>query len=276
MKGDGLSDALVAAVRPDASTASRAIPSPSSDSTGTHPLFDLRDVSVRLGPVDALKGLSLQVRRGERVALVGANGSGKSTLLRLLNGLVQPSTGQIVRDALARQALLFQRPHMLRTTALNNVALGLWLGGMRWSEARARAALALRRVGLAEIAGRNAKTLSGGQQQRLALARAWATQPAVLLLDEPTASLDPRAKHEVEMLVAEFTAGAADRREEDGPVSLVFASHNLGQVKRLATRVMYLEHGWVLADLPVDQFFNGPLLQTQYPAAHLFVKGELP
>jgi tungstate transport system ATP-binding protein len=273
MKRDEFSASLAEAAQPDGGT---AITSPSSDSTGAPPLFDLRDVSVRLGAVHALKGVTLQIQPGERVALVGANGCGKSTLLRLLNGLVQPAAGRIVRDVSARQALLFQRPHMLRTTAWNNVALGLWLGGVRWSEARARAALALRRVGLAEIAGRNAKTLSGGQQQRLALARAWATQPAVLLLDEPTASLDPRAKHDVETLVAEFTAGPVPAREGDAPISLVFASHNLGQVKRLATRVMYLEHGRVLADLSVDQFFNGPLLQTQYPAAHLFVKGELP
>ncbi len=239
-------------------------------------LFDLRSVRVRLGPVQALHDVTLQIRHGERVALVGANGCGKSTLLRLLNGLLQPAAGHIVRDAAARQALLFQRPHMLRTTARNNIALGLWLGGQRWADARARAVEALARVGMAELAGRNAKTLSGGQQQRLALARAWASRPEVLLLDEPTASLDPRAKHEVETLVAEFTTGATPGHASDRPISLVFASHNLGQVKRLATRVMYLEHGRVLADLPVDQFFNGPLLHTQYPAAHLFVKGELP
>ena len=126
------------------------------------------------------------------------------------------------------------------------------------------------RVGLADLAQRSARTLSGGQQQRLALARAWALQPDVLLLDEPTASLDPHAKREVEALMAEFAAG------DDGrPMTLVFASHNLGQVKRLADRVIYLEGGRVLADLPVDEFFDGVLLQAAYPAAHLFVKGEL-
>ena len=226
--------------------------------------------------MQALHDVTLQIRHGERVALVGANGCGKSTLLRLLNGMLQPAAGHIVRDPAARQALLFQRPHMLRTTARNNITLGLWLGGQRWAQARARAVEALERVGMAELAGRNAKTLSGGQQQRLALARAWASRPEVLLLDEPTASLDPRAKHEVETLVAEFTTGSTPGFNGARPISLVFASHNLGQVKRLATRVMYLEHGRLLADLSVDQFFNGPLLQTQYPAAHLFVKGELP
>jgi tungstate transport system ATP-binding protein len=275
MKREEFSVAPSAMRMTDADVADPGVASAAPPPDGT-PLFDLRDVNVRLGTVHALKGVTLQIQRGERVALVGANGCGKSTLLRLLNGLVQPATGRIVRDASARQALLFQRPHMLRTTARNNIALGLWLGGLRWPDARARAAQALERVGMSDIAGRNAKTLSGGQQQRLALARAWATQPAVLLLDEPTASLDPRAKYEVETLVAEFTAGQVQGSEGEGLISLVFASHNLGQVKRLASRVIYLEQGRVLADLPVDHFFNGPLLQRQYPAAHLFVKGELP
>jgi tungstate transport system ATP-binding protein len=94
----------------------------------------------------------------------------------------------------------------------------------------------------------------------------------VLLLDEPTASLDPHAKREVEALIAEFANGQG---HAGGGMTLIFASHNLGQVKRLASRVIYLEHGQVLADLPVADFFSGPLLQSQYPAAHLFVKGEL-
>ncbi len=271
MKRDAFDGAAVPSPAHDASAAQRQ-----ASGTDGPWLFDLDRVCVRLGPVKALQDVSVRLRHGERVALVGANGCGKSTMLRLLNGLVQPAGGRIVRDAAARQALLFQRPYMLRTTARNNIALGLWLGGLRWAQARTRAVQALERVGLADLAGRNGKTLSGGQQQRLALARAWASRPDVLLLDEPTASLDPRAKHDVESLVAEFTAGALADGGREGPVSLVFASHNLGQVKRLATRVIYLEQGRVLADLPVDQFFNGPLLQAQYPAAHLFVKGELP
>ena len=101
----------------------------------------------------------------------------------------------------------------------------------------------------------------------MALARAWALSPQVLLLDEPTASLDPHAKREVEALIQEFA-------HQSQTMTLVFASHNLGQVKRLASRVLYLEQGRVLADLPVDEFFSGSLLQQQYPAAHLFVKGE--
>ncbi|MDM0113574.1 phosphate ABC transporter ATP-binding protein [Variovorax sp. J22R133] len=228
----------------------------------TEPLFGLRDVDVRFGAVAALHGASLAIHAGERVALIGANGSGKSTLLRLLHGLVPNASGSFTSTAPHRtQAMLFQRPHMLRAKARTNVALAMWLRGARWSDAKRRAMEALDHVGLAGIAERNARTLSGGQQQRLALARAWALSPAVLFLDEPTASLDPTAKRDVEALIGQVADGR----------TLIFASHNLGQVKRLATRVIYLEHGRILADLPVHDFFNGPLPRE----AMLFVKGEL-
>ena len=218
--------------------------------------------------VRALSDISMQIHAGERVALVGANGCGKSTLLRLLHGLTQPTSGQVQSEPGLRQAMLFQKPHLMRLSVQANIALGLWLRGTPWAQARVQALTALARVGLSALAQRNACQLSGGQQQRVAMARAWALQPQVLLLDEPTASLDPHAKREVESLIEEF-AGLSET------MTLVFASHNLGQVKRLASRVIYLEQGRVLADLPVHDFFSGSLLQQQYPAAHLFVKGEL-
>jgi tungstate transport system ATP-binding protein len=222
----------------------------------------LRGISVRFGRVHALAGVTLSIHAGEHVALIGANGSGKSTLLRVLHGLAPYAEGTFEsRSPRRRQAMLFQRPHMLRASVRNNVALGLWLHGMPWREARHEAAAALARVGLAELADRNARTLSGGQQQRMALARACALHPEALLLDEPTASLDPTAKREVETLIADAAQGR----------TLVFASHNLGQVKRLASRVIYLEQGRLLADLPVRDFFSGALPDE----ARLFVKGEL-
>ena len=224
----------------------------------TSALLDLRAVDVSFGAVQALRQATLSVHAGERIALVGANGSGKSTLLRVLHGLIPPSGGQLHRStAHTHQAMLFQRPHMLR------VALALWQRGTRGPVAKTRALQALEQVGLSPLAQRNARTLSGGQQQRLAMARAWALQPDVLLLDEPTASLDPTAKREVEALVATFAAQPG--------MTLLFSSHNLGQVKRLASRVLYLEQGRVLADLPVHDFFHGPLPEE----ARLFLKGEL-
>ena len=238
----------------------------------TPPVVQLREVSVRLGPVEALRRVSLAIQSGERVALVGSNGSGKSTLLRTVHGLLQPVQGQVARHPLLRQAMLFQRPHLLRMSALHNVTLGLWLDrtqGLSWAQAKARAISALQRVGLSGVAHQNGRQLSGGQQQRLAMARAWGRQPDVLLLDEPTASLDPHAKREVETLMADFAAGQGQ------PLTLIWASHNLGQVKRLASRVIYLEAGRVLADLPVDVFFNASALAEHSPEAHAFVQGEI-
>ena len=230
-----------------------------------------RNVTVQLGAIQALLGVNLHIAAGERVALVGPNGSGKSTLLRTLHGLLQPSAGEIQRDTAHRQAMLFQRPHLLRASSLSNVALGVWLDrslGLNWSQARARAEQALARVGLQAQARQGARQLSGGPQQRLALARAWARQPDVLLLDEPTASLDPHAKRDVENLITEFADG------QGTPLTLVWASHNLGQVKRIATRVICLGAGRVLADLPVHDFFNAEVLARVSPEAHAFVQGE--
>ena len=229
-------------------------------------VLQLQQVSVQLGGHVVLKDVSLHIQAGERVGLVGVNGCGKSTLLRAAHGLLKVSKGQRHLAPNMHQAMVFQRPHMLRTSVLRFVAWGLWLQGVAWRDAQVRAAQALVHAGLQDLANRSARTLSGGQQQRLALARAWALQPNFVLLDEPTSSLDPHAKREVERLLHTWVAQAS--------VTLLFSSHNLGQVKRLATRVIYLEAGRVLADLPVDEFFNSPLGET-HPEAHLFLKGEL-
>jgi tungstate transport system ATP-binding protein len=234
------------------------------------PLIELQDCAVRFGPTQALAPLSLQLHRGERIALVGSNGSGKTTLLRLLHGQLAGHISQGRRHAAAgqggrevAQAMVFQRPFLLRLSVGHNLTVALWLAGVPHGEHAERSRLALQRVGLAALAGRAARSLSVGQQQRLALARAWAVRPQLLFLDEPTASLDPAAKREVEALVAEFA---------DEGMTLVMSTHNLGQAKRLARRVVCLDGGHVVADLPTARFFAGPLPE----AAARFVRGELP
>jgi tungstate transport system ATP-binding protein len=162
-----------------------------------------------------------------------------------------------------RQAMVYQRPFLMRLSVWNNLMLALWLARVPIAERAQRAADALIRVGLAPERERPARVLSGGQQQRLALARAWAVRPQVLFLDEPTASLDPAAKREVEELVIEFG--------REG-MALVMSTHNLGQAKRLATRVLYLEGGHLVVDRPTSDFFEHPLPE---PAAS-FMKGEFP
>ncbi len=230
------------------------------------PIVELRGATVVLGGRAVLDRIDLQVHAGERISLVGANGAGKTTLLRALHGLVSLAAGArttATGDGVPRIAMVFQRPFMLRDSLLANIELGLRLQGRPVTERREIAMHALEQVGLAAQAQRPGRALSGGQQQRAALARAWALKPQLLLLDEPTASLDPSAKREVEDLIAGFAAQG---------ITVVMSSHNLGQVKRLSQRVLYLEAGRVLADVSTDHFFHGTL-PTE---AALFLKGELP
>ena len=231
-------------------------------------LVSLSAASVQFGQVTALRDITLTLHRGERLVLVGANGSGKTTLLRLLHGLVR-CQGQRQVYALAPEArapvpaMLFQRPFLLSLSVRWNVRIALWLRGVPKAQREARCQRALQRVGLEALAGRPALTLSGGQQQRLALARAWALHPDLLLLDEPTANLDPSAKREVEALIDDIA--------REG-VTVVMSTHNLGQAKRLGSRVCYLEAGRLVVDLPVECFFKDQLPRE----AAQFLKGELP
>ena len=231
-------------------------------------MIRLQNACVRYGEVVALRGVSMHVQPGDRLALVGTNGSGKSTLLRALHGLIDLSQGRREVQGWGpsaqgpAMAMLFQKPFLLNLSVQANLQLALWLRGVPRSLRATRVQEALEKAHLTDCAHRFARALSGGQQQRLALARAWATRPDLLFLDEPTASLDPGAKREVERLITEFAAEG---------VTVVMSTHNLGQVKRLATRVAYLEAGQVKVDCDVDAFFNGPLP----PEAAQFMRGEL-
>ncbi|MEP6875180.1 MAG: ATP-binding cassette domain-containing protein [Burkholderiales bacterium] len=225
-------------------------------------MVSLAYVSVRYGTVTALRDVSLRVNRGDFIALIGSNGSGKTSLLQALHGLVPHSGTRDVAAAACAQVMVFQRPFMLRLSVANNLRLALWLAGVPAPERAQRAAQALERAGLIELRDRPARALSGGQQQRLALARAWATRPTLLFLDEPTANLDPSAKKEIEAMLAAFKA--------DG-MTLVMSTHNLGQAKRLATRIVHLDHGRIRADLPTARFFG----DHTDGRTDLFLKGEL-
>jgi len=208
-----------------------------------------------------IKPLSLDIEAGPSTIILGANGAGKSVLMRLMHGLLAPTAGRISWSSKGRQAMVFQRPVMLRRSALANVVYALEVAGVADPERLAREAL--KEVGLAHLADRPARVLSGGEQQRLALARAWALHPEVLFLDEPTASLDPSAAREIENVIRAFDAAGT---------KIVMATHNLGQARRLADEVIYLHQGRVLERAPVEQFFSKPA--TAEAAA--FVKGELP
>jgi tungstate transport system ATP-binding protein len=226
------------------------------------------EVAIVAGEVTILDGISLVLLADSApTVLIGPNGAGKTTLLRAAMGLIPVSRGRITwggRDTAApeRRAILFQRPVMLRRSTAGNVRYALAAAGVPRAARNQRAAELLALVGLEGLERRPARRLSGGEQQRLALARALARDPAVLFLDEPTASLDPAATKAIEDIVRAVTARG---------VKVVMSTHDLGQAKRLAGDVVLLHRGRLIESGPASEFFAHPRTQD----ARTFIAGEL-
>ena len=227
-------------------------------------ILQARDVVVRFGPVEALRGVDLDIASGGRMCVLGANGAGKSVLLRTLHGLLRPASGSIAWHGKSQsQAMVFQRPVLLRRSALANIEYALAVNGVAGGRRAALARNALERVGLAHLADRQARVLSGGEQQRIALARAWALAPSLAFLDEPTSSLDPPASTEVERIAGEIHAAGT---------TVVMTTHNLGLARRFARDIVFLHAGRVAEVTAADRFFSAPASSE----AAAFLEGELP
>lgn len=228
----------------------------------------IQDVSFEIGGIRLIKDLNCTLEAGPRTMILGANGAGKSLFLRLCHGLIRPTTGRVLwqgakgRDPADAQAMVFQRPVMLRRSVAANVDYALKLRGMAAAERRAAVEDALGHTGLRRLADNPARVLSVGEQQKLALARAWALQPEVLFLDEPTASLDPAATHAVEQIINAIDAAGT---------RIVMTTHDLGQARRLGDEVMFLNRGRLLEKTPAERFFSEP----ENDLAQAFLKGEL-
>ncbi len=237
------------------------------------PLYELRQVVKSYDARAVLKVDALDIHQGEILAVVGPSGAGKSTLLRLLNFLEFPESGtlkyrgQIVQPdatplALRREVTtVFQRSALLSTNVRRNVEYGLRLRGERGRQDEIQAVI--ERLGLTALAHKQAWTLSGGEAQRVALARAIVLRPTVLLLDEPTANLDPYNVGLIETVVAELN------REQGCTVALV--THNVFQAHRLAHRVALLLGGSIVEIADAPTFFDSP----RDPRTSAFVKGEM-
>jgi tungstate transport system ATP-binding protein len=240
-------------------------------------LFELRDVIKKYDERTVLEIPALNLEESTIYALLGPNGSGKSTLLRILNLLEAPTAGKVffrgidaarasdsVRLRLRRQmCMVFQHIYMFNTSVYNNVAYGLRLRGLPSQEIGERVEEALSFVGLSEFIQRSAVKLSGGETQRVALARAIAIRPRVLLLDEPTANLDPDSVALIEQLIQKV------HRELHTTVLLV--THNLFQARRIAEEALLLYQGKLVEKAPVEEFFNSP----QEEITKQFVTGRM-
>ncbi|MFA7429122.1 MAG: ATP-binding cassette domain-containing protein [Rhodospirillaceae bacterium] len=227
--------------------------------------LSLKGVGFRHGGQTLLTGVDLTVRAGALTIILGPNGAGKSLLLRLAHGLLEPTEGAVewaFEAPRRRHAMVFQKPVLLRRSTLANVTHALALAGTPRAQRVAEAVAALDRVGLAGLADRPARVLSGGEQQRLALARATASRPDVLFLDEPCAALDPAATRAIEEIVHALHAGGT---------AIVMTTHDLGQARRLARDVVFLNRGRVVESAPAEDFFAAP----QSPQAVAFLNGDL-
>jgi len=240
-------------------------------SSDGHPLLPLvaRGLQFGIDGRQIIKDMSFWIGSSGRTVILGPNGAGKSVMLRLCHGLLKPTGGEIrwgdlsVARAREQQAMAAQHPVLLRRTVTGNLMHVLRVKGVPQADRQALVDAALQQAGLADLGSRAARTLSGGQQQRLAIARAFVLKPAVLLLDEPTANLDPAGVRGVEELIGAI--GAAGTK-------IMMSTHDIAQAKRLAADVMFLNDGHLLEHAPAAEFFATP----KHPAAARFLAGELP
>ncbi len=228
-------------------------------------MIEVSDLQYMAGETPLLDIPALRFRDGGTTVVMGPNGAGKSLLLRLLHGLIQPKCGRVLSDgrpldaALQRQqALVFQKPVLLRRSVAANLDFVLKARG----KSRGHQQELLRHVGLADVSHRPARQLSGGEQQRLAIALALATEPKVLFLDEPTASLDPASTLAIEDIVKQTVAGG---------VRVIFVTHDIGQARRLADDVVFLANGKLAEQADAATFFDNP----KSPVARAYLGGKI-
>ena len=228
------------------------------------PIVEIRNLSKRFGALEAVHNVSLEVRRGEVVVIIGPSGSGKSTLLRCVNHLETPNEGTILIDGVAltqnekqinrvraEVGMVFQQFNLFpHKTALENITLGpVVVKGMEEAEAEALAHELLAKVGIPEKAEAFPEQLSGGQQQRVAIARALAMQPKVMLFDEPTSALDPEMIKEVLDVMLDLA--------REGMTMLV-VSHEMGFARAAAHRIVFMDEGQIVEITTPEELFTAP------------------
>jgi tungstate transport system ATP-binding protein len=228
------------------------------------------DIGKTYGSVKALSSVSLEIQGGKIVVLLGINGAGKTTLMRIMAGLDNPDCGQLlfkdqkIDSKALRQVstLIFQKSAMFSTNVYDNLAYGLRIRHVPEDEIRKKVAEVLQIVGLSGFENRRAKRTSGGEQQRIALARAFLLQSTILLLDEPTANLDPNSATIIEKAIV--SKKSADR-------IIVMATHNLSQAKRTADMIVHIYNGEIMEISETEAFFDSPKCEI----SSKFVRGEL-
>ena len=227
------------------------------------PIIQIQDIHKHFGRVQALRGVSLQVQRGEVVVIVGPSGSGKSTLLRCINRLEEYNSGKIIVDGipldnaqninLVRQeiGMVFQSFNLFsHLTVLDNLLLAQKIVRKRSVKESNKIALELlKKVGIPEKIHAYPSQISGGQQQRVAIARALAMNPRIMLFDEPTSALDPEMIKEVLDVMMQLA--------KEG-MTMVVVSHEMGFARAAAHRIIFMDEGQIIEEAPPEQLFTHP------------------
>ena len=226
-------------------------------------MIRIEGLSRKAGSKTILESIDLEIHRGEIFTFIGPSGSGKTTILRLIDLLDKPTTGTIFFDGIdttapktdwlsirRRMSMVFQKPAVLNTTVAGNVAYGLKFRGVDKSDIDGRVREALEIVGLLHLADRKAVTLSGGEMQRVAIARALVTRPEVLLLDEPTANLDPVNTDLIENLIK--------RIHQRFQTTIILSTHDMIQGQRLADRIGVIMNGRIAQVGSIQDIFYRP------------------
>ncbi|SFU32804.1 polar amino acid transport system ATP-binding protein [Alicyclobacillus macrosporangiidus] len=224
----------------------------------------MKNVSKSFGALKVLRNVSLEVAKGEVVAIIGPSGSGKSTLLRCINLLERPTAGQVfvggvelthpkanVMKVRQNIGMVFQHFHLFpHLRMIDNLTYApVTVKGLSKEEARAKAMDLLRRVGLEDKAEVYPATLSGGQKQRVAIARALAMEPEVMLFDEPTSALDPEMVKEVLEVIRSFAHTG---------ITMAIVTHEMGFAREVADRICFLDDGQLIEQAPPAEFFSRP------------------
>jgi len=237
-------------------------------------LLELKEVTKKYGATVALDKITLKVTKGEILVIIGPNGSGKTTMLRIMAGIEKPTSGEIYFDgakiddknmeiARSKSTMVFQRTVLFNTTVYKNLAYGIKLRGYEKKEIKEKVKEALRIVKLEGYENRHAKRLSGGEQQRLSLARALILQNELILLDEPTANLDPYNVAMIEEIISKINMKFN--------TTIILATHNMFQAKRLGKKVVFLFDREIIEVGKAEKIFGDP----QDKRTESFIKGEI-
>jgi tungstate transport system ATP-binding protein len=221
--------------------------------------IELKDISVARNGRTILNIPHALIPADRITACIGPNGAGKTTLLKLLAGLIQPDTGTVQFSFASKTALVLHHNPMIKASARTNISLVKEVDVTITDQA---IDVALKQIGLSELAQNPAHKLSAGERQKLCLARAMLQKPNLLLLDEPTANLDPSSTDQVEEMIRKFNIEGAD---------VLFSSHQLAQVQRLAQYILFIDQGEIKEKGPTGPFFSNP----QTTSARRYLHQEL-